>query len=369
LNPAMASIKEIADKKFEKLKRIDKPKLGWLSIHTPEEIIHAAGIIPFRITGDRGHDTTGAGALLGNNYCSYVLSALSEAIDHVYDFADGVVFLDACDMRKRVAEVWARRMSSQTHYFLEFPKENSPAAKDYFKLQLSGLIGRLQSDFNCNISDTALHEAIGFFNTSRRLLQDLYALRKPDVPLISAQDAIAIVKASVSGLKEEFNQALADLLADLKTQKALPIKRPRVLLCGSYFDNEPIVEAVQMYGANLVCEDISYGVKYFEGLIDENSDPLDAIADYYLDKNTCARSLDTDRRIDHLLKLVREYNINAIIYYSLKFCDTNLMDYPYVRHRLLLNGIPVLLIEAEKDISNIENIKTRIQTFLDTIIF
>ena len=53
-----------------------EPKIGWVSIDTPEEILLAAGAIPFRLTGEIGTSTDEAGARLSNNYCSYVLMIL-----------------------------------------------------------------------------------------------------------------------------------------------------------------------------------------------------------------------------------------------------------------------------------------------------
>lgn len=42
-------IADIGRNRLCALKKINRPKMGWFSVYTPEEIIHAAGLIPFRI--------------------------------------------------------------------------------------------------------------------------------------------------------------------------------------------------------------------------------------------------------------------------------------------------------------------------------
>ncbi|SHK22902.1 2-hydroxyacyl-CoA dehydratase subunit D [Paramaledivibacter caminithermalis] len=364
----LESIVNMNEDRINSLKRINKPRMGWISIYTPEEILYAAGITTFRITGERGINTTDANALLSNNYCSYVLSCLSEGIDGVYDFAEGVIFVDACDMRKRLYEAWTRNLKLNYSFFIELPRDINKLSREYYKLQLHNLRKSLETHFDLKISEENLSDAIKTFNKSRKLLQQMYELRKSDFPLISGNDAINIVKASTCGLREEFNEKMDILLkkiedAQIRTGK---LKKHRVMMCGSYFDNSDIIDVIEKTGAILVCEDISNGIKYFEGQINENNEPIDAIADYYLDKATCARMLDINKRFEHLYKLIQEYNVDSVIYFSLKFCDTNLMDYPIIRKKLNEKGIPVLFIEGEQHMTNIESIKTRIQTFLET---
>jgi benzoyl-CoA reductase subunit C len=361
---------KLSQNKFEMLKESNKPKIGWISISTPEEIIHAADMIPFRITGELGEHATDAGALLSNNYCSYVLSCLSEGLDGLYDFVDGIVFVDACDMRKRLYETWTRNLPLDYSFFLELPKEINPLSREYYRMQLRRLIESIEKQYRCKITESSLQEAIHLSNQTRRLLQRLYQFRKLESPPITGDDSIHIVKSSMCGFKSDFNGKLEQLLSTLDSEGESDGFKPyRVLLCGSYFDNRDIIHTIESCGACLVCEDNSNGIKYFEGQIDPDSDPINAIADYYLEKCTCARIVDTDRRLNHLFKLIDEYRVDAVIYFSLKFCDTNLMDYPYIRSELVQKGIPVLHIEGEQHIENIENIKTRIQTFLETSMY
>ncbi|MBN2535778.1 MAG: 2-hydroxyacyl-CoA dehydratase [Spirochaetales bacterium] len=364
------NITDLYKNRIELLKTKDNPKIGWISIYTPEEIFYAAGLIPFRITGEQGIDLTDASAFLGSNFCSYVLSCLSEGLGGIYPFMEGIVFLDSCDMRKRLYEVWVHNVKPRYSFFLELPKAINQPGREYFRLQIRKLITSIESHFDYKISDVLLQKAIDLCNESRRLLKELYDMRKSDTFFISSTATINIIKACTSGLKEEFNERLKQLLLFIKKQDNNGTKKKhRVMISGSYFDNSGIIDTIEKMGAHVVCEDISNGVKYLEGEIPQDGDPVEAIADYYYEKGSCARIIDTERRFNHMMNLIKEYGIESVIYFSLKFCDTNFMDFPYFKNKLAQNGIPVLLIEGEQNMTNIENLRTRIQTFLETRMF
>ncbi|WP_025689136.1 2-hydroxyacyl-CoA dehydratase subunit D [Paenibacillus zanthoxyli] len=353
----------------EFVKSAGRPAIGWLSIYTPEEILDAAGLVPFRITGEFAQNTSEAGSMLCSNFCSYLLHSLSEGIEGIYDFADGMVIVDECDWRKRLYEAWKKQLNPPFTYFLELPKVITPESKAYFRLQLKKWVAALESHYQIQITGEALRRSISLHNETRTLLQRLYKLRQSDRSPVTGMEALQIMKAATAGRKEEFNRELARFLDDVEARNEPQAKPHRVLVCGSYFDQPELVEIIEQTGARIVCEDTSIGIKYAEGRIEENEDPLTAIADYYLEKATCARMYDSDIRLNHLLDLIETYKADSVIYFTLKFCDIYLMDYPYVMSRLQQQGISVLFIEGEQQMSNIQSIKTRVQTFLETRMF
>jgi len=370
IHDAVQAVTDLYTNRLDLLGAAAGPKIGWLSIDTPEEILFAAGAIPFRLTGEVGTSTDEAAARLSNNYCSYVLSCFSEGLAGIYDFTDAVVFADSCDMRKRLWEAWTRDVPSIDTYFLELPNDASEISKEYFALHLRKLIKWLEQRYRCVITDDTLRQSIELCNRTRELMRRLYEYKKGERQFLSGEESIQIVKAATTGLRERFNTSMEVLLDTLAAAEQTPArKRHRVLISGSYFDHQGIVETIERSGADLVCEDISNGIKYFEGRIDPGADPVTAIADYYLEKNTSARRLDTDVRLQHLLDLVHEYKADSVIYYALKFCDTNLHDYPYIKDRLRREKIPVLFIEGERNTTNIAGTRTRIETFLESRMF
>lgn len=367
MDELIKDINAIHENRFQLLKNEAKPKINWISIYTPEEIINAAGMIPYRISGETRPNFPKASAYMHRTLCPYVLSCFEEALDGVHHFNSGTVIVNACDARKRLYDVWKYFENSSFLHLVDFPRVVNPDTKKYFRRQIQQLIQSLEGHFHCKITDDSLKEAISLFNDTRTLLAELYDLRKKGIAPITGSQAVNIVKASMTGLRKEFNRKLSRLLDNIRNNQPVPHQKEyRILLCGSYFDHFEIGSIFEEYGVNLICEDTSTGINYFKGLVSREGNPIDALTDYYLEKATCARMIDSRKRFDHIWHLVESFDIRSVIYFSLKFCDNNLFDFPYQKKRLNEKGIPVFFIEAERAVENIEQVKTRIIAFLES---
>jgi benzoyl-CoA reductase/2-hydroxyglutaryl-CoA dehydratase subunit BcrC/BadD/HgdB len=350
------------------LKATNQRSIGWVSIYTPEEIVYAAGMIPYRITGETRTEISKAGGYMHRNICPYVLSCLEEGLDKVYDFSEGVIIANACDARRGLYDVWKYFKETDFVHILDLPKAINAATKDYFAKEIEHLKETLENRYHCQIQQADFKAAISLCNETRQLLQSLYDLRKRATPPITGVQALNIVRASMTGLKKEFNFKMSQLLEQLETSDLdndNDVDKHRVMVCGSFFDHTHIIELIEQMDAVVVCEDMSNGIKYFEGKVDTQTDPVTALAEYYLEKATCARMLDSEKRFNHLWQLIEDYNVESVIYITLKFCDSNLIDFYYQKKRLAEKDIPVLFIETERIPTNLGQIRTRIQAFLE----
>lgn len=366
-NVSINDFEQVSDAKLEHLKSLGKPVMGWFSVYTPEEIIYAAGIEPFRIIGDMAPAHIKSRAILYANLCPYTLSCLEEGIQNRYDFLDGVVMVNTCDARRRLYDGWKMYIETPFSYIIDLPKIVTPESRLYFKNQFMKFREAIEKHFKCEISERSLRGAISVYNETRRLLARLYELRKGENPPVTGCDALTIIKASMAGDRKHFNEKLTSLLLEYKNQPSHPkgIDRKRILITGSYFDQLSLIKMIEDLGATVVCEDLSNGVKYFEGTVNVEKEPIEALTDYYLDKAPCARMVDSEKRFNHISKLIKEYSIDAVIYFTLKFCDSNLIDFPYQKNKIGELGMPVLFLEGERALINLGQLKIRIQAFLE----
>jgi len=376
INSEMTSIEQYvswfvqtSEHKIKNLKQNSKPSIGWFSVYTPEEIIYAAGAVPFRVTGESSESYSLARVALFTNMCSYTLSCLEEGMQGSYNFIRGVVIVNTCDARRRLYDAWKYYVNTPFVHLLDLPKVISVESKDYFRKQIVIFIKSFEDYFGKKISTDSLRETIYLCNKTRNLLNKLMDFRKGDEPLITASQSMGIIKASMCGHKHEFNEKLNGLVNLLENREISHKKKSlKILLSGSYFDQINLIKLIEDSGATVVCEDISNGIKYFEGEIDLNKDPITALADYYLEKAPCARMIDAERRFKHIWKLIDQYNVDAVIYFSLKFCSTNLLDFPYLEKELKQRGVLVLFLEGERFLVNLNQLKTRIQAFIEMLL-
>lgn len=365
----ISSILELYKNRAELLSAVDAPKIGWMSVSTPEEILHAAGLIPFRILGDeKNYKTEAATALLGNNTCSHLLSCLGEGINGSYDFADGIVFDDSCDMRKRLYENWCRSIQTNYCFQLEIPKQVYSISKESYRSQYRKLVASIEQHYECKISNQDLSKSIELFNSTRKRLQKLREIRQLGIVQLKSSEMIEIVKAACSGQQEAFNNKIDDFFKSVEkqtTRKEHTNDNHKVMIIGGFFDNKLILDALEGTGVQIVYEDTSTGSHYYQGQIEQDGDLLNSIADFYLDRAVGGAMMDLDKRINRILSVASDYGIQSVVYFPMKFCDRYLFNYPYLKQRLTQEGVSMMSIESEVHMENIENIKTRIETFIE----
>ncbi len=74
-----------------------------------------------------------------------------------------------------------------------------------------------------------------------------------------------------------------------------------------------------------------------------------------------------DRRIDNILELVREFEVEGVVYYTLQFCHGYNIEKYRIQQALKKAGIPMLAIETDYSDSDVEQIGLRVDAFLEML--
>jgi len=347
----------------------DLPKIGWVCTYTPEEVIHAAGFHPFRILEEES-STKLADTYLHHNLCPYSRSCLDFGLKTEDPTFKGIVIVHSCDAMRGLYHCWQHYVSATPFvHFMNVPKDTGPLALEYFTQEVQKLKTDLESHFGRKIEDSVLWGAIDLYNESRSLMAELYELRKSPVLQIKGTAVFKVIRASQKMSKESFNKKLKSFLEEIKNQKekmSLP-QGPRIMIVGSLLANSQIIELVEEAGASVVCDDLCSGSRYFEGNVEKGDDPIKAISSRYLLKAPCARMKNTELRLERGKKLVEDFQVNGIIYQTVKFCDNHLYDYPLYHEFFQDAGLPVLQIEEDFVGGNRGQIRTRIEAFIEML--
>ena len=67
------------------------------------------------------------------------------------------------------------------------------------------------------------------------------------------------------------------------------------------------------------------------------------------------------------MKVVEKTRSRGVIFVMLKFCDPHAFDYPYIRELLDRAGVPSLLLEIEEQHMSFEQMRTRLEAFIEMI--
>lgn len=360
-----------------------KKVIGYPCTFTPEEIIHAAGMLPFRLRGIGAESTTFADAYFGPVICSFPKCILELAGHRQYNFLDGTVVSDGCDAARRMDECWRKAgeehdgiCPSFFHYF-STPHKVSDYSLKWFIGEIRQLKKHMEDYFEIEITDNALREAIGVYNHSRQLLQKLAQWRMSEAPPISGTDAQAVILASTAMPREIFNTLLEEMLVEFEAgpvdkptdQAADGVNGKRLLLAGSAIDDVDLVRLIESAGAMVVGDNQCFGSRSFVDLDSEDQDPLEALATRYLDKTACPRMFGYYKdRFQFLKEQVDAARADGVILQNIRFCDLHGADNGLFIRDLEAEGIPCLMLEREYGpLTEEGRILMRVDAFLESI--
>jgi benzoyl-CoA reductase/2-hydroxyglutaryl-CoA dehydratase subunit BcrC/BadD/HgdB len=121
----------------------------------------------------------------------------------------------------------------------------------------------------------------------------------------------------------------------------------------------------------LVCEEFCTGTRFFTDLVTDGvggvEKQLKAISDRYMRIN-CACFTPNDERLEDIVRLAREYQVDGVVHYNLQFCHTYANEAVKVERALAEEGIPLLRIETDYGDEDTGQLRTRIGAFLEMIL-
>jgi benzoyl-CoA reductase subunit C len=343
--------------------------VGYFCSYVPEEIIWAAGALPYRILGSGG-STSRADSHLQAYSCSLVRGALDDALLGKLEILDGTVFPHTCDSIQRLSDIWRLNTHFDFHLDLVLPvKLNTKSAQGYMHAVIETFRTELEAGLNAKITDRKLKKTIQTFNRIRAGLRRIYEIRSNHPEIISSRDVHAIVKASMVMDRNFFSERLSEVIDLLEGQKSKSTnKKKRLLLTGGICNMPDIYQLIEASGAAVVWDDFCTGSRYFEGRIEPEGNLLNSIGQRYFDRVICpAKHRDCFNRGDRLLKMIENTRAQGVIFVILKFCDPHAFDYPYIQQLLNNAAIPSMLLEIEDQQTSAEQLKTRLEAFIELL--
>jgi bzd-type benzoyl-CoA reductase N subunit len=353
---------------IEQWKNEGKQVLGYFCTYIPEEIIHAAGILPIRVRARGCTDTPMGDAYMTPTACSFTRCCLELANKKEYSFLDGIVSSNCCDQIRRLYDNIRYKAPFPFQYIMGIPGNVNETTLDWFKHELSKFKQVIENKFNVTITDDKLRDAIKKYNQSRIYLKKLYELRKTDDPPITGTDIMNVISTGISIPRDHFNELLKQLLEDVDNRGENSNYRARIMIVGSMLDEPEYLKVIEDLGGLIVTDSLCLGTRYFWDLVDEDANPIDALAERYLSRISCPRmSGGYNERSEFMMNLVKEFNVDGVIFERMKFCALWWAEIFMLRDKLKEEGIPFLDLEREYVLSGAGAMKTRVQTFMEIL--
>jgi len=365
----------------KELKAAGKKIMGYPCVYVPLEMLTAFDLVPYQTCGDMKEPVTEADRALPSSFCPIMRSCLDCALKNKNDFLDGMVTVHSCDPQEKTARVWESYTNYSYFHFIDMPITVRPEALEYFKSQLGDFAKTLEIFTERKLSQDKLKSAIKSHNQQRALVRELYELTKPSPPRISGTEITQVIKALTSLPVSEGNDLLAETINEVRNRIDGPEKKPaRLLVWSSTLDDTDIMQVFEAK-ANVVMNESCGGIRAYRSAVKFTTDPLEGLADYYLNEITCARTFrqatpgetskdyarDLQSRFGYLKSIVKEWKINGAIMLLVRYCDPFAFEMPSLKDYCDSIGVPSAYIEYDYTIGALAPLRTRVEAFLETI--
>jgi len=356
------------NKYVEEWKSRNKKVIGFLCSYVPEEVIYAAGMLPFRIRGTGCTIMSRSDALMSSYSCSFARSCLEYAVDGTYDFLDGLIGIDSCSQIARLYDNWRYEAGRPFMHLLNLPYKKSDAAVQWYLDEMKALIHSFEKTFGITVTDQNLRKAIEVYNESRQLLVRLYDLRKSDNPPVTGAETHDILLAAMSMPRERFNGMLSGYLEELEHKETESEFRARLMLIGSSVDDPAFIKIIEDKGGLVVTDALCFGSRYFGPHVEEEGDPLLSLARSYLMRPPCPRMTDGHAALyEFIVEMMNAFNVDGIIFQKIRYCTLWGGASLFLEKKFRASGIPFLSIDREHVVTHAGQIATRLQAFIEMI--
>ena len=335
-------------------------------VETPEEIIMAAGFIPYRLFGDSTIQPDKVNKHIPPTHCIWTRNLLERAMKGLDSDIIGIIGTHGCDRTNREFDIWIECLNLDFMFFLNSPRKRDNLALKFFIDDMNELIIQLEEIFQVKITLDKIEEAIKKMNEIRMLLKKISEFRKEMI--LKGSEFHSLVKIAQQEEKNIVLNLLKSKLEELKKRKPFESNRLKsVLLTGSEIDDTEFIKYLEGLGFHIIVDDLGVGTKYFWNRVKENGNPIENLAEYHLTKPINSIKFPSYERFEVLKKLTIDYKVDGVINIAQKFCEPVLYDHPFLNKKFKELDIPYLFVEVTYDRESYKQLSTRFSAFAEII--
>ena len=341
---------------------------------SPKELIRAAGAVPVSLCAGSQQPVEAAEEHLPRNLCPLIKSsygfALTDSCRYFHE-TDLIVADSTCDGKKKMFELLNRL---RPVHLLKIPQTQDDDGLATYLTQLVRVKELLESKTGREVTEEALSEEIKTQNRLRKAILRVYRLNAGPIPLLFGRELDNI--AFTDGFDVNLDARIAEMeaAADLAETRAADDEhlesaagRPRLLLTGCPLVNRKLLDIIEARGGLVAAMENCGGWKPLPPLVNENMDPLRALAEKYL-ATPCPCLSPNKGRLDLIDDLVKTFHIQGIVDLTWESCQLFEVETFTIReHASLKLDLPYLNITTDFSSSDDEQIAVRVEAFLELL--
>ena len=342
-----------------------KGAVGIMPIYAPEEMVHATGYLPMGIWGAQGKTISKARTYLPPFACSIMQQVMELQCEGAYDDLAAVLFSVPCDTLKCLSQKW--KGTSPVIVFTHPQNRGLEAANKFLVKEYELVKAQLEHYLGVTITNAALERSIAIYNENRQVMREFVKVAADYPQVIDAVSRHAVFKARQFMLKEKHTELVKELIAEVKAMPVQPWTGKKVIVAGILLEPNELLDIFNEFGLAIVDDDLAQESRQIrvDGL-DGEEGPLYRMAKAWRQMYGCSVATDTKKgRGKMLMNKMTQTGADAVIIAQMKFCDPEEWDYPVMYREFEERGVKNLMIEVDQEVTSFEQVKTRLQSFVE----
>ncbi len=344
--------------------------LGHFQVYFPEEVAHAAGMLPFKVRG-APVEPMQADSRFGSYLCSILKTSL-EIVLRGWVELDIFVTHPICDAARNLAAIWGRNFDYPCEILYLPQNANSAYAVEYLRGEYERVLHECERITGQRVTEDDLRRSLAVFNRNRALIRRLYEIKREQPWLLAVDEAYTLI--SVGGMipREEHNAMLEAVIPMIEARQARPQDKMRVVFEGGFCEQPPLdFLTVIARSCYVVDDDLMVGLRWITEDVPLEGDPLLNLAEAYIDKSLYSPVQHDARKPKEamLLKKMRDSRAGTAIVAAAKMCEPGLEDQVAYTHALDKEGLPFFVTEFEENMTSFDHLEIQLETFVENLLF
>ena len=365
LQRACANPREQLDRYLEQGKQV----VGCLAPYAPEELVHAAGLIPMGMWGGRT-ELKLAKSYLPAFACPIMQANMELGLKGAYQGISAVIIPTMCDTLRCRTQNWRFGMKDIPMLPIVYPQNRtSPASVDYLISEFETVLTILYTITGNMVSEKSMEEAIAVYNQHNATMREFDTAANDHLDVITPKVRHVVHKSAFFFEKGEHTALVQEIIAGLKELPAHHWTGNKIILAGILCEPEEVLDILEENQLAVVADDLAQESRqYRTDTPEKGGGALKRLALQWNARYGCSLIHELGKpRGKMLAKMCQETGAQGVISCMMKFCDPEEYDEPYLEADLRKAGIHVMNIDIDPLNHSYEQVRTRVQSFCEML--
>lgn len=362
LSDASANPKALLQRYLSEGKKV----VGCFPIYTPQELVHAGGMIPMGLWG--GQITP----MLAGKYnpiftCSIMRSCLEYGMSGEYKGLSCAIMPMLCDTFRGTSGGWRAGVKDIPLIAFIHPQNRTDSgARDFLADEYKAVRAALEKYTGCTITDAALNSSIEVYNEHSAVMCEFSEVANDHLDVITPVVRHNVMKSAQFLEKGEHTKKVRAIIVELKKLPAHKWTGKKVILTGITAEPDEFLKIFSENNIAVVGDDLAQESRQYRTLISKGNTPIERLAGQWFERFGCSVVHEVDStRSKMLVDMAKKYEAQGIAVCLMRFCDVEEYEYPFISKESEQAGLHCLCLEIDQSTQNNEQSRTKIQSFAE----